>query len=610
MSSSKLLTTETARVAVEKITQFLADEREGTKNVLFRRNVFDPIWQLLKVQTIGVAKPTDSQGSLNWRMVPSSKLPLMRSFVYVPSGGSSAGVDGADYHSSEESVILALLEEIIAEPQGRTSRQRPVEAGQAESLAGMAAILRAAVDGGLDYEAVRDGRKDSKTRPSRSSIKRNYVEDFLSGLENEDEVIEYERPRKKRARVEADDPDDTDGKADGKEEGLPESNLSGVEPKVNMPLEILDEGIWNYGRIIKIIPKSKPSSGPTTYRVTVRCEGWNGSNWDRTIDYPDGRLARIFTYTKRVKGIVELVPPSGAAADNTGPAAAATDWTRTWPCRVYFRMPNPGCDVAVSLLESEDSILVQPYLPELLPVCAREKISGGYLWVTSSALRPWKELDVTGPRSISNGGELIIAEQTTRLDHASDEEYRVKLNFCRAYQQAESDWIQPMPSDPLSVGSLVKPKYCVHNLGGDVIDGVRFSGSFPSHDGGLAPSGTSPEIDIEPRARQLEHSRKFASILRTGASEIVLGTYFTEEEAVDAATTALSCDDSGICIEGEVNARGFNLVELLSSQREMLFVSPGTSLTNGTRMDWKSKRKGTPRRRMTGKSNECASKFN
>lgn len=233
MSSSKLLTTETARVAVEKITQFLADEREGTKNVLFRRNVFDPIWQLLKVQTIGVAKPTDSQGSLNWRMVPSSKLPLMRSFVYVPSGGSSAGVDGADYHSSEESVILALLEEIIAEPQGRTSRQRPVEAGQAESLAGMAAILRAAVDGGLDYEAVRDGRKDSKTRPSRSSIKRNYVEDFLSGLENEDEVIEYERPRKKRARVEADDPDDTDGKADGKEEGLPESNLSGMTINVD-----------------------------------------------------------------------------------------------------------------------------------------------------------------------------------------------------------------------------------------------------------------------------------------------------------------------------------------------------------------------------------------
>ena len=378
--------------------------------------------------------------------------------------------------------------------------------------------------------------------------------------------------------------------------------LSGVEPKVNMPLEILDEGIWNYGRIIKRAPKIKASSEPTAYRVTVRCAGWNGSDWDKTMDYPDGRLARIFTYTKRVKGIVELIPPNGAATDNNGPndPPSATDWTRTWPCRVYFRMPNPGCDVAASLLESEDSILVQPYLPELLPVRARKNIRGGYLWVTSDALRPWKELDVTGPRSISDGGELIIAEET-RLDRASDEEYRVKLIFCRAYQQAELDWIQHMPSDPLSAGSLVKANYRVQNLGGDVVDGVRFSGSFPSHDGDMAPSRTSPEIDIEPRARQLEHSGKFASILHTGASEIVLGTYPTEKEAVDAATTALSCNDSGVCDEGD-------LIGVLSTRRKTSFM--GTPLANGMRTEGKRKRKGTPRRRVIGKSNESTSKFN
>ena len=241
MSRSKLLTTETASFVVDHISQFLSDEREGTKNILFRRNVFDPIWQLLKFQTAGRTKTTHSQGCLNWRMAPSpTKLHLSRSFVYVPSGGSTAGVDGSDYHSSEESVILALLEVIIAEPQGRASRQRLSGAGQAESLAGMAAILRSAVDGGLDYEAVRDGRKASTTtRPSRSSTKqRNYVEESPAGLEDADEVIEYERPRKKRARVEvddlqdtADDPEDTDSEVDGKE-GRPESNLKGTPSNV------------------------------------------------------------------------------------------------------------------------------------------------------------------------------------------------------------------------------------------------------------------------------------------------------------------------------------------------------------------------------------------
>ena len=385
--------------------------------------------------------------------------------------------------------------------------------------------------------------------------------------------------------------------------------LSGVEPKVNMPLEILDEGIWNYGRVIAIVPKTKLSSGLATCRVTVRCEGWNGSDWDRTMDYPDGRLARAFTYTKRVRGMVELIPPAGVvtAAVTTGTAGPAdlsstTDWTRMWPCRVYFRMPHPGSDAAVGLLESEDSILVEPYLPELLPVRAREKVSGGYLWVNGGALRPWKRLDVTGPRSISDG-EIVVAEQTARLDQAPDKEYRVKLNFCRAYQQAESDWIQPMPSDPLSVGSLVRPRYRVQNVGGDVVDGVRFSGSFPSQENSRsAQSRTLPKIDIEPRARRLEHSGRFASILRTGASEIVLGTYSTEKEAVDAATAALSCGDPGVGGEGETNVRSFSLTELLSTRRGTSFAV--SSLKNGIRKEAKRKRKGTPRRRRLDESKE------
>ena len=263
MSSSKLLTPDTAGFVAGRIAQFLADEREGTKNskcplcclsavlsylrhcfassassdtndhdpVLFRRNVFDPIWQLLKVQT----NPGSSQGSLNWRMVPSpTKLLLMRSFVYVPSSGSTAGADGADYHSSEESVVLALLDEIVAAEQQRlaerTSRQRPPEAteARAESLAGMAKVLRAAVDASLDYEAVRDGGKDSTatTRPSRSSTKRSYVEESLA-FDIQEQVVEYERLRKKRARVEADALEGADDRVDDRESGPAESNLIG-----------------------------------------------------------------------------------------------------------------------------------------------------------------------------------------------------------------------------------------------------------------------------------------------------------------------------------------------------------------------------------------------
>ncbi len=51
--------------------------------------------------------------------------------------------------------------------------------------------------------------------------------------------------------------------------------------------------------------------------VTVQYEGW-GEQWDETLPYPNNRLARMFTYTKKVKCFVAMLGVRKQKSPQTG----------------------------------------------------------------------------------------------------------------------------------------------------------------------------------------------------------------------------------------------------------------------------------------------------
>mmetsp|Transcript_16759 Transcript_16759/g.33877 ORF Transcript_16759/g.33877 Transcript_16759/m.33877 type:complete len:785 (+) Transcript_16759:72-2426(+) len=431
------------------------------------------------------------------------------------------------------------------------------------------------------------------------------------------------------------------------------SNLTGVEPKLNMPLEIRDpDSIWSAAKIIKISygeGKSKECNdadkdGNATRAnctVTIRYEGW-GTEWDETLPYPHPRLARIFTYTKKVKCFVDLLPKRKAIASgkklarkqdptllsrgeatNHSTNSHITDvknWTDIWPCKVSFRMPHPYCEDcscsqqtdinalfnpprekgdgetaqqrAELLLRLENNIFIEPYLPEHLPAYLRNRMTHGGWWLNGSKLRLWRGMDVQNPVSLNSQGCVLRELGVAASGNSGVQlEYHFSKDFIAAYQCAQSDgWIQGyLPSKALAEGSLVSEWHRVKNIGGDVIDGVRYSGSFdtsisykrkstPSSRGAspirssftddsnsAQPSTDTPQtiaredsnnkhdsandlpfaIPIKDTVykfgvKHLPHSNRWASTVRISGNDIFLGSFASQTEAHEAAKCALA----------------------------------------------------------------------
>lgn len=97
--------------------------------------------------------------------------------------------------------------------------------------------------------------------------------------------------------------------------------------------------------------KDDSSNATPQCQVTIRYEGW-GSEWDETLPYPHPRLARLFTYTKKVKCFVDLLskqksivvgkkPPRKKDAKSSISAAVVEvkNWTDVsiLSCRVWYR---------------------------------------------------------------------------------------------------------------------------------------------------------------------------------------------------------------------------------------------------------------------------------
>eukprot|EP00571_Detonula_confervacea_P015873 CAMPEP_0172303214 /NCGR_PEP_ID=MMETSP1058-20130122/4790_1 /TAXON_ID=83371 /ORGANISM="Detonula confervacea, Strain CCMP 353" /LENGTH=748 /DNA_ID=CAMNT_0013013955 /DNA_START=146 /DNA_END=2387 /DNA_ORIENTATION=+ len=368
------------------------------------------------------------------------------------------------------------------------------------------------------------------------------------------------------------------------------SNLSGVAPKLNMPIEIRDSDfVWNMSRITRISydnDKCQNNSGnssgldgsPPKCHVTVRYEGW-GPHWDETLRYPNERLARVFTYTKLVKCFVTLLGSKKNDIPNEGNAESAKNirnWTDTWPCKVFFRMPHPNQSHASAFLQEENNVYVEPYMGHLLPQAVQHQITNGGQWVNESMLRPWKDLNVHDPVTSPTGHCIMYnmpssgeqAEKAPALSPVGTA-YHIIGDFCQAYQMAQSKIQGKLPPKVLLEGALLKHEYCVHNVGGDVIDGVRYSGSFTRGDGRdnnqdsipaslfnsvtqsslnlsnisaskvpfVPPPSLPQPIPITDMAylnqgvRRLPGSNRWASTLRLAGSDIFLGSYASQSEA-------------------------------------------------------------------------------
>ncbi len=228
---------------------------------------------------------------------------------------------------------------------------------------------------------------------------------------------------------------------------------SGVEPKVNMSIDILDSDsyYWSKGVIIHvkcITPKGSISKPPDPTKkyclVTVRYEGW-GSLLCEELPYPNERLAPVATYTKPIKCFAVLsglkTKDMGFAKNTESSNTNVRNWTNAWPCRIYMRAPHQNNVHASNLLRNQNTIFVQPYMTYLLPVyLARFMVHGGQ-WLAADHCRQWINLRV---KDTSTELTCVLHEISPRGQKKGTDSYFVTNIFCQALRAAQSD---PLPID-------------------------------------------------------------------------------------------------------------------------------------------------------------------
>ena len=197
---------------------------------------------------------------------------------------------------------------------------------------------------------------------------------------------------KKRSRVTPVQHEDTDEFVDPRDQDqLEASNVARVEPYQGMRLEIRDtDYIWSSGYLVKVTKKGKSK---TKTMVTVAYDGW-GRTFDEILQWPNDRLAKLYTYTKQVKCNLDLLAknrskPSGKKGDKRSSSAL---YSSVWPVTVQFRMPHPGVKHARDALLEEDKVFVKAYGVQHMPKeNSQYMIHDGGCWFHHSRLRMWKE---------------------------------------------------------------------------------------------------------------------------------------------------------------------------------------------------------------------------
>ena len=345
-----------------------------------------------------------------------------------------------------------------------------------------------------------------------------------------------------------------------------DSNLADVEPEVGMAIDFRDpDYIWSSGKIVAV-KSTKSKAGKK--QVTVQYDGWP-PDWNEVVSWPSVRIARLFTYTKRVRCFVDgilpkKVPPKKKAAGDPGRKAVTC---HLWPCMVRFRMPHPAHKGrAEELLRLEPNVFVQPYAPDTLPndiVCT---IENGGVWLHNNRLRMWKN-------------ENALPMLGT-----------VHPSFEFAYKVGLNDTTTPgkLPSRAMEVGSLLNADYRVFKVGGETVKGKMFTGECPDPKP-IAPKFASskkssskalsdrklrseeaklkaeaqakkrrliqrppklppplivydPSFKLSSEAVRLHETKRWGAAVSVGGNDLFLGSFPTQSHAIASSAIALAKD--------------------------------------------------------------------
>ena len=219
---------------------------------------------------------------------------------------------------------------------------------------------------------------------------------------------------------------------------LPSAVLAKQTPLVNMRLEILDtDNLWSPGYIVKVSSSSSSGCG-SQQQVTVAFDGW-GRQWDETLSWGNERLAPLFTYTKRVKCLVDMLgnilnktrKPSQQQLEHL-PPGAHMGYCSLWPCVMQCRMPHPPSpEQGEEGLRLEEKVFCQPYHPELLPPAIRESLGEDRgCWYRVTKVKLWRD----------------CADQPLMLGILPD-------GFAKAFHTAQQDDVGPLCAHAFEKGT-------------------------------------------------------------------------------------------------------------------------------------------------------------
>ena len=349
-----------------------------------------------------------------------------------------------------------------------------------------------------------------------------------------------------------------------------DSNLADVEPEVGMCIDFRDpDYIWSSGKIVAV-KSTKSKAGKK--QVTVQYDGWP-PDWNEVVSWPSVRIAKLFTYTKRIRCFVDGIlpkknPPKKKASGDPGRKPVTC---HVWPCMVRFRMPHPAHrGRAEELLRLEPNVFVQPYAPDTLPndiVCT---IENGGVWLHNNRLRMWKN-------------ENALAMLGT-----------VHPSFEFAYKVGLNDPATPgkLPSRAMEVGSLLNADYRVFKVGGEAVKGKMYTGECPDPKP-IAPKFASskkssskafsdrnlrseeaklkaeaqakrrqqiqrppklppplivydPSFKLSSEAVRLRETKRWGAAISVGGNDLFLGSFPTQSHAIASSAIALAKDASDI----------------------------------------------------------------
>lgn len=251
------------------------------------------------------------------------------------------------------------------------------------------------------------------------------------------------------------------------------SNVTDIIPVEGMHVELRDpDFIWSAATIVEV-KKGRKKTDPT--EVVLRYDGW-GHEWNETLSWPNPRIARLFTYTKRVKCFLNIASGSSSCSvkkkngDTNATSAIASVSSKEWPCKVQFRMPHPGSKHAEQLLRLEMSVYVEPF-GKNLPKKVRDWFSNEEqtqnvtdndihilpgCWISRNRLRQWKNI-------------------------ASDTLAYCDVDFRDAWTIANMSREGTLPIKPFEAGTLLNEIYRVNEVGGTKINGIMYHGGFSNN---------------------------------------------------------------------------------------------------------------------------------